>query len=252
MGSHVGVFQSHARMLLPVCVEPKSLILGLPKVDRFAFLHPPHPPFGLCTTARYPSCRTGYLSVGLFLVAPPAASIRCPDFTNWIVCKVVSKHADYGGEFNWGCRIRETDCLVYQVLDGAATNIRSAPSIGDDVRTNRSIEAGELVSVDLVRPGTDGNNGPFLRLSDDSGWLFGTKKGKRVMKPIPVSDGLWTFYAYNPPTGIAPRWHPIDRQEVKIGGCFSTMRKIYCDKKVVHPDNGVNFYRVQGTRRMGI
>jgi uncharacterized C2H2 Zn-finger protein len=77
------------------------------------------------------------------------------------------------------------------------------------------------------------------------------------MRPIPVQDGLWTFYAFNPGSGIALRWHPVDRQDVKImtnssttaeSVDYYTTQRIYCDKMVTHPDTGVNYYRVQGTR----
>ena len=99
---------------------------------------------------------------------------------------------------------------------------------------------GELVSVDLIKEeGDDSSDGPFLRLSDDSGWLFEDRQGVRLMRPIPVKDGLWTFYAYNPGSGIALRWHPVDRRDVIVMASSSsteaidyyTTQRIYCDKR---------------------
>lgn len=69
----------------------------------------------------------------------------------------------------------------------------------------------ELVSVDYIRKSRyKHGNGPFLRLSDGSGWLFEHKKNERVMKQVPVQDGLWIMYADNYPVGINLRRHPID------------------------------------------
>ena len=33
-------------------------------------------------------------------------------------------------------------------------------------------------------------NGPFLRLTDDSGWLFETKHGETLLQRSPVTNGL--------------------------------------------------------------
>jgi hypothetical protein len=146
---------------------------------------------------------------------------------------------------------RETHCLVYQVIKEGGIGVRSMPSIGRDCVTNTTFRPGALISVDLIKDeDVDATNssGPFLRLSDDSGWLFEYKKGVRLMRPIPVHDGLWTFYVYNPGSGIALRWHPVDRQDVFIMVSssstefidFYTTQRIYCDKMVTHPDSGVN------------
>lgn len=159
-----------------------------------------------------------------------------------------------------GARSLETGCWVYLVLPGNSIGVRSLPSIEDDVRTGVGFAPGELVSVDLIQetePTSNGSSGPFLKLSDHSGWLFERKQGEELMKRVPVTDGLWIFYAHNPPTGIALRSHPVDRSEVKIkiktgsdtsSLLFSPTQKICCDKKVSHPSTGLNYYRVQGTR----
>jgi hypothetical protein len=92
---------------------------------------------------------------------------------------------------------RETHGLVYQVIKEGGIGVRSMPSIGRDCVTNTTFRPGALISVDLIKDeDVDATNssGPFLRLSDNSGWLFEYKKGVRLMRPIPVHDGLWTFY----------------------------------------------------------
>jgi hypothetical protein len=183
---------------------------------------------------------------------------------------------------------RDTDCIVYMVDSPAGIGVRSLPTSEDKFKTGRSFNQKDLVSVDVQQKITCGmrwrapnsiskskakevdnmlsNNGCFLQLSDDSGWLFETKGGRKVLRPIPVLDGLWTFYVHNPPFGLHLRWHPVDRDEFRIrfdedpqlehlagvadDGFVILLptQKIYCDKRIIHPISGVNFYRVQGTR----
>jgi len=53
------------------------------------------------------------------------------------------------------------------------------------------------------------SNGPFLRLTDGSGWLFETVRGERVLDQVPVETGLWPFRVAAPPPGIALAPHPV-------------------------------------------
>lgn len=147
----------------------------------------------------------------------------------------------------------ETGCFVYQIL--SAIGVRNTPSINDDDRTGKSFSKGELISIDLVRHVSAGlkNDGPFLRLADGSGWLFGRKGGVATMKRMPVEVGLWTFYGDNYPAGIGLRNHPIDQLHngskaelhLKPRDVILPMQKVYCDRKVT-AENGIHFYRVQG------
>lgn len=88
-------------------------------------------------------------------------------------------------------------------------------------------------------------NGPFLRLSDTSGWLFEKKYGEVVAKRLPVEKGLWAFYVDNVPCGTMLRSHPY------IGSAdltrYRPMQLIYCDRRVVCPTTNIASYRVQGT-----
>jgi hypothetical protein len=184
--------------------------------------------------------------------------------------------------------IRESDCSIFMVDSPAGIGVRSLPSSDDKYKTGRSFNHKDLVSVDSIQPITCGmrwrapntiskskakdldntlsNNGPYLQLSDDSGWLFESKGGRKVLRHVPVLDGLWTFYIHNPPYGLHLRWHPVDREEFRIRRdeepqlehlagidedgfvVLWPTQKIYCDKRIIHPISGVNYYRVQGTR----
>jgi hypothetical protein len=53
------------------------------------------------------------------------------------------------------------------------------------------------------------SNGPFLRLTDGSGWLFETVRGERVLDQVHVETGLWPFRVAAPPPGIALAPHPV-------------------------------------------
>ena len=86
-------------------------------------------------------------------------------------------------------------CFVYQIIDNIGLCVRSSTHVGDDNRTSKVYGENDLVSVDLVLPSYDKDsaNGPFLRLSDKSGWLFEKKYGITVAKQLPVEKGLWAF-----------------------------------------------------------
>ncbi len=143
----------------------------------------------------------------------------------------------------------EEGCFVYQVCNGPIA-VRSKLNVGDEDRTEEAIYDEEMVSIDLVRPSRikESKNGPFLRLSDCSGWLFEKKKGDVMMRNIPVTVGLWTFIVDNAPAGIGLRRHPIDRSDMCVDDVtYKPMQKIHCDRKVQNPSTGIHFYRVQGT-----
>ena len=140
-------------------------------------------------------------------------------------------------------------CFVYECVDNSPIEVRSKCNVGDEYRTGAVLKHGDLVSVDLVRHSrvNGSNNGPFLRLSDCSGWVFEKKYGNRMMVELPVETGLWCFYVDNS-VGLALRSHPIDSPNNHVEGVtYEPMQKIYCDRKVVNTGTGVCFYRVQGT-----
>jgi hypothetical protein len=148
----------------------------------------------------------------------------------------------------------EEGCFVYQITtsnqNGIDIAVRSELSLGDECFKGLSFKDGELVSVDLVRPSrvSGSKYSPFLRLSEASEWLFERKYGDIVMKRMSVAAGLWAFFVDNGSTGIALCHHPVDRSDVTLDDVsYEPMQQIYCDRKVRHPDTGVNFYRVQST-----
>jgi hypothetical protein len=150
-------------------------------------------------------------------------------------------------------QLDEEVCFVYKVISPCA--LRCQPNISDDDRIPDSkyvFQTGDLVSVDLIkdteRASEHSTNGPFLRLSDGSGWLFEHKHSEPMMERMKVEAGLWCFYADNFPAGIGLRTHPIDDLALLVdpGVTFFPMEKLVCDKKVTD-ESGVNFYRLQGS-----
>ena len=152
-----------------------------------------------------------------------------------------------------GSKEDKEGCFVYQfTFPSASVSARCKVSVEGRHKTDFALKNGELVAVDLIRPGRSPpgsrKNGPFLRLADGSGWLFEYQHGDKLMTRVPVSTGLWRFYVDNTPAGICLRRHPVDRVDVKEDYVsYQPMQKLHCDRKVTHPKTGVNFYRVQGT-----
>lgn len=135
-------------------------------------------------------------------------------------------------------------CFVYQIID--AVCVRSSTNVGDDNRTDRSYLKNDLVSVDLVLPSCakDSENGPFLRLSDKSGWLFEKKYGITIAKQLPVEKGLWAFYVEN---RMSLKANPTGFYETYYSTEYEPMQLIYCDRRVISPVTNIASYRVQGT-----
>jgi len=163
---------------------------------------------------------------------------------------------------------REEGCFVYQIVNGNVS-LRSRPDTSDESRIEGVFREGDLVAVDLrvvdpysrygVATGSgssdvNGNSdGPFLRLADHRGWLFENKNGSATAKRIPVEKGLWCLCVDNYPTGIAPRYHLIDKSEFKQrDSLIRPLQMVYCDRKVVHPTTGACWYRLQGTTNLWI
>ena len=165
----------------------------------------------------------------------------------------------------------EHPCYVYEIKVPCA--VRSQPDISDDyIIPNKYVfQPGDLVSIDFIRdteqeedegvlpPGvTHSSCGPFLRLSDGSGWMFERKFSEIVMERMKVESGLWTLYADNFPVGIGLRKHPKDDYHLglllgKRGSLLVVpevtlfpMQKVVCDRKV-KGENGVHYYRLEGS-----
>lgn len=124
--------------------------------------------------------------------------------------------------------------------------VRSRPDCTEDSKTEHQIKKGEIVVGDLLRVSPYHNgNGPFLRLSDGTGWIFEKKLGFPTMITVPIVAGKWIWTVLN--VGIKLRCQPIDSQDnVYEDVTFEIGELIECDRMVVG-QNDVNFYRVAGT-----
>lgn len=150
----------------------------------------------------------------------------------------------------------EAGCFVYKVLN--SIGVRSTFSEADKylLGPEKGFDYGDLISVDLIIHTNAKNNGPFMRLSDGSGWVFEKKEGCNLLylEQVPVKKGLWSFYVDNEPIGLSPRNHPMDHLQNKerdvalkhVGRMLGPMYIVFCDRKVRGKD-GVYFYRLQGS-----
>ena len=146
----------------------------------------------------------------------------------------------------------EEGCFVFEVVNSPIC-ARSQPNNLAEDKTRLEFEVGELVSVDLIQHSSDINNGPYLRLSDRSGWLFGNFMGQERMKKLTVERGLWAMYVDNVPNGQFLRRHPVVSSDLdfEVDGddvLYEPGTKLYCDARVFQMSTGIEFYRVQGTR----
>lgn len=84
--------------------------------------------------------------------------------------------------------------FVYQLTHNNPIAVRTSSKAADDNRTDLSFKKNDLVSADLIRPSrvTGSSNCPFLRLSDNSGWIFERKNGEVLVKCLLVEKGHFT------------------------------------------------------------
>eukprot|EP00984_Skeletonema_dohrnii_P028093 scaffold17927_cov129-Skeletonema_dohrnii-CCMP3373.AAC.1 len=139
-------------------------------------------------------------------------------------------------------------CFVYQITDNVG--VRSSPNVGDDNRTDVVYFTNDLVSVELILPSyiPNSKNGPFLRLSDNSGWLFEKKHGEVTARRLPVVKGLWAFYVEDTGAGgMQLRANPNGLRVPYYDTVYEPMQLIYCDRQVTSPVTNIASYRVQGT-----
>ena len=139
----------------------------------------------------------------------------------------------------------ETGLFVYECTE--RISIRSEPYVSDDVRTDLTVAKGDLVSINVIRqsPYSHGN-GPFLRLSDGSGWLFENKHNEQMMRSVPLREAKWILKVVNS-EGIALRRQPIDSKVMRQKGVVYKPGTIIECTNMVQASSGVKFYRVKGT-----
>ena len=146
-------------------------------------------------------------------------------------------------------------CFIYQIHSASgsdALGVRSSLNVGDDNRVDGTIfYENDLVSVDLICPSriSGSTNGPFLRLTDKSGWLFEKKYGDVVAEEVRVEKGLWAFYVDNVPDGAMLQANPFTRvpKQSYYATKYHPMQLLYFDRRVVSPSSKIASYRVQGT-----
>eukprot|EP00976_Prorocentrum_cordatum_P052515 1059021-Prorocentrum_minimum.AAC.1 len=140
----------------------------------------------------------------------------------------------------------EGGLFVYKAK--TTVGVRSMPDVGDAFRLRRDVQEHELVAVDMRRfdnsPGC--SHGPFLRLSDCSGWLFERKEMRLIMEEVPTEAGLWAFRV-NEVAGLTLRRHPTHSADLLIQPekAYPSNFVIWADLKV--ESNGETFVHVQGT-----
>ena len=139
--------------------------------------------------------------------------------------------------------------FVYECVPSRTISIRKEPNVGRGSNaTDRDVNEGNLVAVDAIRQSPfNHGNGPFLRLTDGSGWLFEFKHGERLMDKVSVWEGKWQLKVLNSPSGIGLRRQPIDCQNFMDGGIAYEPGSIVTCSHMVQASSGVKFYRVQGT-----
>ena len=133
-------------------------------------------------------------------------------------------------------------CFVYHVEGDAPVPVRSQASPKDDFLTGASFAPGELVSVDLIRRI---GKADLLRLAGGAGWLLQEEDN---LKSLYVESELFTLVVDHFPAGLTARSHPNEGDNFRMDSVsFLPLEKIYCDKRVTHPETGCAFYRLQGT-----
>jgi len=145
----------------------------------------------------------------------------------------------------------KTGLFAYELLNNIGLRLTPTVSNCDLVSSGLTICTNEIVCCDVIRnayPIQDGN-GPFLRLTDGSGWIFERKKAGTPMlvKPLPIKDGNWSFQILNDSVGISARRQPIDRSDMMTTPVYEFGDRVECDKKITSSSGGVSFYRVTGT-----
>jgi hypothetical protein len=139
----------------------------------------------------------------------------------------------------------EKGLFAFQVVSGGIA-IRSRPSVGEKYKTNRSVHARDgLIACDIIyeRHPEEGN-GPYLRLTDGSGWLFCKKDNQALMEAVPIVDGHFELRVVNS-NGIRLRRQPIDGTKSKFKLTFAQNDVVNCSRRIGPSSSGVTFYKVE-------
>ena len=144
----------------------------------------------------------------------------------------------------------KTGLFAYEILENIAVRVRPTISKSDSVSSGLAIRTNEIVCCDVIRnqyPTLDGN-GPYLRLTDGSGWIFEKTAvvTSKIVRPLPIQDGQWSFQISNGSAGIGARRQPIDRIDMVTTPLYETGDRVECNKRILS-SSGVSFYRVTGT-----
>eukprot|EP00854_Cymbomonas_tetramitiformis_P013175 gene13175-15562_t len=144
--------------------------------------------------------------------------------------------------------IDKTGLFVYRALHDVG--VRDKPTVCDSHSTPQTVEAGELVCVDLWRTFNhtinESGNGPFLRLAGSDSWIFEYKEGSKCMEAIPVEEGYWSYQVTNS-FGLVLRRHPTHSTECCLYPEVACPGKslVWVDRKV--QCGGVTYVRVKDT-----
>lgn len=87
------------------------------------------------------------------------------------------------GNIKW----EEQGTFVFEVLFDSVT-VRTHPGGAEALNeTDIHFKKNDLVAIDLIRPSRVPTDGPFLRLSDGSGWLLEKEGGKTALERVSAS-----------------------------------------------------------------
>ena len=143
-------------------------------------------------------------------------------------------------------------------------SVRSLCSTSDHVMTQHAVKQGQVVTVDVIRTwpslrqnpsaaeDSDTENhsasGPYLRLTDGSGWVFVRKEGMEIMRQIPILAVQAQLEVLNYPVGLSLRRFPQDDQDKIIhqDKSYRPGTLLQADLQVTDGE-GVRYYHIVGT-----
>jgi hypothetical protein len=176
----------------------------------------------------------------------------------------------------FGCMLLDENQVqtgqLFAFVASHSISVRREPTVSDSSRTRRTVHEGDVVVGDLVRDHPYHRfHGPFVRLTDGSGWVFQQKQGHVAMEPMDVETGRWSLQVVTR-AGVCLLRQPIDRLAM-IGGfheaedgvaldsyhddwttnaSYQLGEVVICDRRIV-PDEVLmdesvsSFYRVKNT-----
>ncbi|GKY97327.1 hypothetical protein MPSEU_000691100 [Mayamaea pseudoterrestris] len=152
--------------------------------------------------------------------------------------------------------------------------VRSQCSSANSCMTNHAVKQGQIVTVNVIRTRpslreegssagfsssfsdsdtenhvtSSSTNGPYLRLTDGSGWVFVRKEGMEIMRQVPIMAVQAHLEVLNHPVGLSLRRFPMDDQDkiVHKAKPFRPGTLLQADLQVTD-EQGVRYYRIVGT-----